>query len=125
VAGITWRAGTRIDRGLDAAFEILARARRQGSPRRPFVVLLSDGRQPAGADAALVTAARLRAGGVTLHAIGYGDTHDAAHLRALAGDPARYHVAAQGGALRTVLLGLHELVACTPRDYWGRRCGRR
>jgi Mg-chelatase subunit ChlD len=119
---ITPRQGTRIDRGLAAAVEVLEEAKRTASSNDPYVLLLTDGRQSTGLGSSRVAAARLRDAGVTVHAIGIGAGHDAEHLAALAGDPSRYHAAIDGGALHAILLGLQGLRSCAPQGYWGRRC---
>ncbi|HQZ71120.1 MAG TPA: VWA domain-containing protein [Anaerolineae bacterium] len=89
LTGLRTAEGTRIDLGLTAADRALAGAGRPVA--RPVVILLTDGRQEAGLEADAATAARtLKARGVTVYAIGLGADADAALLRAIASDPARY-----------------------------------
>lgn len=100
LARVTTSPGTRIDQGLGAALDVLAAEGRAGA--HPVVVLLSDGRQDAGVEAARAAGDRARAAGVEVHTIGLGDDVDADLLRSLASVPAYYAAAPDAAGLEAV-----------------------
>jgi len=89
VAAIQSGTGTRIDRGLGAALDVLSAGRRAGNV--PVVVVMTDGQPDGGTrDDALALAARLRDEvGALVYAVGLGTDLDGGFLVALAGDPER------------------------------------
>lgn len=100
-AGIGLREGTRIDRGLSAALDLLAGPEARESAGQ-VVVLLSDGEQKDQPETALAAAALARERGVQVYTIGFGAEADAALLRAVATDPGRYFSARTGADLSAV-----------------------
>lgn len=93
--------GTRMDRGLGLALEILA-AEGRGAAAQPVVVLLSDGRQDQGVDEARAVGQQARAAGVEVYTIGLGGDVDADLLRELAMDAGHYVPAANAADLAAV-----------------------
>lgn len=88
LAGLRTGEGTRIDLGLGEADRTLSGAR---TGARPVVILLTDGRQEPGLEAAaLVAAGTLKGRGVAVYAIGLGADADSGLLQAIASDPSRY-----------------------------------
>ncbi len=81
--------GTRIDRALDAAHDLLALTRADPS-RRAVVVLLTDGGQSGPVPPVFSAADRLRAGGTVVYAIGLGPDADVALLDQIAGPGRRF-----------------------------------
>ena len=74
---------------------------RYADPRRErILILLTDGQTAP--EAALAAAERARARGLVVHAIGLGPSVDETLLRALAGDPARYHASPTGEELGAI-----------------------
>lgn len=114
--------GTRIDRAL-AAVEGLLAASRPSSDREPVVILLTDGRQTDDPETAAAAAARLRAAGVELWAIGVGGDVEAAYLAELTGAPERIRLAPRPSDLGDVYARIARELPCRGDDYWGRRCG--
>ncbi len=103
--------GTRIDRGLAAAAELLNAGRRQGAV--PVVVLLTDGRtSPGSADAALEGAESLRAAGATIFAVGLGANVDGGFLVAIAGAAERYRYAPRAIGLYDIYRGIALGLPC-------------
>ncbi|MFI0607629.1 MAG: VWA domain-containing protein [Anaerolineae bacterium] len=100
-AGIGLREGTRIDRGLTAALDLLSGPEARESAGK-VVVLLSDGEQKEQPELALAAGETARAGGAQVYTIGFGGEADAALLRAVATDPSRYFSALSGADLSTV-----------------------
>ncbi len=95
-------SGTRIDLGLEKAFEELSGPRRNGA-NLPIVVLLTDGRPSGGSEAAaLAAAAALRSRGVAIFGIGLGADADGGLLVEIAGSAARYSYAPDGAALQAI-----------------------
>lgn len=91
LAALRTREGSRLDAGLRAARHALE-ASPPGTERR--VVGLTDGRpSPSTPDDVRAAAAELRAAGIVLDTIGLGEDLDAALLREIASDAARYHAA--------------------------------
>jgi len=88
LAGLRTGEGTRIDLGLKEADRALAGGR---PGARPVLILLTDGRQEKGLEAAALDAAEVqKRRGVTVYTIGLGADADAGLLRAIASDPGRY-----------------------------------
>lgn len=113
LARLTVDAGTRIDLGLSAAGDVLATAGRPGA--RAAVILLTDGLQstdgvPEGA--VLAQADRLKAAGAWVHAVGLGEAIDQPLLRAIAGDPDRFHASPTASDLEAIYRGISERLAC-------------
>jgi Ca-activated chloride channel family protein len=111
IRGLSVREGTYLDRGLAAAQVALAGPGRNPA-NLPVVVLLTDGQQTGGPQAALDAAAQLRLSGVTLYTIGLGADVDAATLVAMAGGPERYRHAPDAAALADVYAELARDIQC-------------
>lgn len=103
------RQGSRLDLGLDAARELLAAPSRPAG-RLPVVILLTDGL--ADGPRALAAADRLRVDGVTVYAVGLGDTIDANLLSALAGSPDRFFQSPDGDELAQIYLDIARSAGC-------------
>lgn len=104
------RYGSRLERGLDVARGLL------GAPDRPaasvpVIVVLTDGLtgDPAAARRA---AAAARDAGITLYAVGLGETVDEAVLRDMAGAPSRYFHSPDGADLRGIYLDIARMAGC-------------
>lgn len=93
--------GTRIDRGLGTALDLLAAGGRAGQAQ-PVVILLSDGRQDLALDEARAAGQRAKDGGVEVYTIGLSQDVDADLLRELASRPDHYVPAAGAGDLAAV-----------------------
>jgi Mg-chelatase subunit ChlD/DNA-binding beta-propeller fold protein YncE len=112
IAGFGSGVGTRIDRGLAAARQELASARRRPG-NLPVVVLLTDGQPDGGtASAARAEARALREAGVALFTIGLGATVDGLLLTELAGDPLRYRYAPGQDDLRAIYQSIAWSLPC-------------
>ena len=124
--------GTRLDLGLEVGAEAVAGGERD---RLRTMIFLTDGlpnRVPtpsAGGrqeDTVLAMAESVRARGVIVHAVGFGraDAPDLADriapelLRTIAGDPSRYHEAADGATLAEVFRDLSRRVRCPSDVRW-------
>lgn len=95
---------TRMDLGLRWSLRLL-RSGRKDLPREDItevVVLLSDGRDPAGCGPALEEARRLRSEGVLIIAVCTGPGCDESCMRALASSPRYYYRAENSGALQSI-----------------------
>lgn len=93
--------GTRIDRGLGTALDLLAGGGRAGQAQ-PVVILLSDGRQDLALDEARAAGRRAKDGGVEVYTIGLSQDVDADLLRELASRPDHYVPAADAADLAAV-----------------------
>lgn len=98
---VTTGLGTRIDRGLGAALDLLAAGGRPGEAQ-PVVVLLSDGRQDVALDEARAAGRRAREGGVEVYTVGLSQDVDADLLRELATEPNHFVPAADAADLAAV-----------------------
>ena len=101
VGKVTTGLGTRIDRGLTAALDLLAVGGR-GGQAQPVVVLLSDGRQDLALDEARAAGRRARDGGVEVYTVGLSQDVDADLLRELASQPDHFVPAADAADLSAV-----------------------
>jgi Mg-chelatase subunit ChlD len=112
LAAITTASGTRIDRGLAAAWAALIDGGRRGA--RPVVILLTDGLQAAEAPAGVVLgeAARLKAAGALVYTIGLGNAIDRPLLAAVAGRPEDYFESPTAGDLARIYGQIIERLAC-------------
>ncbi len=110
VAGLTTAPGTRIDLGLAAAGDMLARGARPGARR--VVVLLTDGRQGGGDDSVLRAAGVLHAAGATVYAIGLGADVDAYLLRQVASSPQGYHASPTTDELTAITRAITAALTC-------------
>jgi Mg-chelatase subunit ChlD len=114
-------AGTRIDAGLLLATDELTGPRHRPA-NHPALLLLTDG-QPtrSGEPEVRAAAARARAAGITVFAIGLGADVNPALLTALAGDPARYVAAPQAEDLERIYSRLAPVLPCPGgRHDWSR-----
>jgi len=113
--------GSRLDLGLRAAGEALARRGGDAYPgpqlsaysdagRALRVVLLSDGRTPGGS--ALAEAEALRLAGAQVYAIGVGRDPNAELLEAIAGDASRYFEDREGDRLVEIFTALARDPRC-------------
>lgn len=112
LAGIRTAPGTRIDLGLGAAWGLLVG---EGRPQaQAVVVLLTDGRQDAGAPVGAVEhhAQGLRALSALVYAIGLGDGIDRDLLRRVAGRPQGYLESPTPADLARAYAELRERLAC-------------
>jgi Ca-activated chloride channel family protein len=108
---VTAAEGTRIDRGLRAATDLLRTGRRPDG--RPVIVLLTDGRPELGTEAeAINAAAAARADGVHVVAIGLGADVDAASLARMTAAPGDVHLAPTPADLDAIYLNLAANLPC-------------
>ncbi len=116
-------AGTRLDRGLEAARDALAPLPRAGEDGRvPVVVLLTDGRQDEAPDAPIDQADALRAAGVEIRVVGLGEAVDEPVLQRIAGDPSAYSRAPSADELASVFRELALAFDLCPKErFWGGR----
>jgi len=96
-------SGSRIDRGIAAAADVLRGKRADAAAA---MVVVTDSERVPDREAALREAAAARAAGVTVSTIGLGMNVDDAFLAALAGDGARYFKAPNAEDLGRVYGGL-------------------
>jgi len=105
--------GTRIDRALLAAVDLLGRPGRDPT-HAPVIVLLTDGRQDGGADQeARNAAAAARQARITVFAIGFGADVDPELLKRIAGDPDRYYSAPTTQDLERIYREIAGALPCT------------
>ncbi len=110
LAIIDTRPGTRIDRGLAAAIDLL-RAVPSSTRRKPMVVLLSDGRQDDPAPV-ITEGERARAAGIDVYTIGLGDDVDDALLVRIAASPAHAFRAPTAADLRAIYEEVGRTIPC-------------
>ncbi len=104
--------GTRIDRALLAAVDVLSRPGRDPG-HAPVVVLLTDGRQDGAADQeALNAAAAARRAGITVFTIGFGADVDPRLLTRIAGDPDRFYSAPATRDLERIYSSIAGVLPC-------------
>jgi Mg-chelatase subunit ChlD len=122
IRNLTSRSGTHIDKGLRLALAELQSARHL-ERNQPVIVLLTDGVQTGTPGEELRAAAEVRAAGVRLYAVGLGADVDAAALRAMAGDSARYHFAPDSADLARIYAEIASDIQCpAPAGrFWARR----
>jgi Mg-chelatase subunit ChlD len=107
--------GTRIDKGLRAAVDLLARPGRDLG-HAPVVVLLTDGQQEgAERQEALNAGAAARRAGVTVFTIGFGSDVDPELLERLAGNPDRFYSAPTIQDLERIYQAIAGALPCTVR----------
>lgn len=102
--------GTRIDRGLQAAIDVV-----QGDPRAlalPVIVLLSDGLQNGPADPVRAVLPALRGTGARVFVVGYGAQVDDGLLREIASSPSDYRFAPAVEDLQAVYEGVGRTLMC-------------
>lgn len=105
--------GTRIHAGLAAAVAELAAAGTPAADRARAILLVTDGRPTRGDAGDVLAAAEMaRAAGLVVFAIGLGADADPVLLRAVAGDDARYHAAAEAEDLDAIYRRLARDVPC-------------
>lgn len=102
--------GTRIDRGLRAAIDVVLGDMR--GQALPVVVLLSDGLQSGPPDPVHALLPELRALGARVVVIGYGAQADDALLREIAGPEGDHHFAPAVEDLQAVYEGVGRLLVC-------------
>jgi Mg-chelatase subunit ChlD len=108
---ITTGNGTRLDRGLTAATQVLlGSGRRAGN--RPVIVLLSDGRQTEARADAVAAAEVARSAGIDVFAIGLGADADRSLLEAVAGSPSRAFFTPDASELERIYTAVGGVVAC-------------
>lgn len=111
LANLATGSGTRLDRGLGAAVDLLASGARIGA--RPVIVLLTDGLPDPGTEgAALAEGARARARGMTVFAVGLGDRAAVELLGAVAGDPSLVRFAPTAEELASAYAAIAGDVGC-------------
>lgn len=110
LAGLRTMPGTRIDRGLAQAGDVLERD--GAADRMPVVVLLSDGGGAAGP--ALAEADRLRASAVRVFTVGLGADVDAALLAAIATSPTDYYPSPDAADLGAIYRAIGLEIGCGP-----------
>lgn len=120
IGGIATAPGTRIDAGLVVAEGMLGDPSRT-LDRTPVVIVLTDGIQVDHAELPGQAAARLRASGVLVFAIGLGTDVDRATLQELAAEPSRVFISPTTDELRNIYLTIARLIPCPPSAYWGNR----
>jgi Mg-chelatase subunit ChlD/DNA-binding beta-propeller fold protein YncE len=105
-------AGTRIDRGLEAADGELRSVRRRQA-NLPVVILLTDGRPTDGTiDAVRSRAQAMRRAGIVIFTIGLGADADGGLLVEMSGDGSRYSYAPEGTSLGAVYRTIALTVPC-------------
>ena len=105
--------GTRIDRALEVATEILADPGRDVG-RLPVIVLLTDGNQVGTEQQAVFNAAAgARRVGATIFTIGFGDDIDPNLLIRVAADPDRFYAAPSGADLERIYLDIAGVLPCS------------
>jgi uncharacterized protein YegL len=102
--------GTRIDLGLGLAIDHLEAA--GWTANQPAIVLLTDGEQLAYMDEVLQAALRAEHMGIAIYAVGIGPAINARHLEAIAGDPARFALAAERDELLAVYREIAHALRC-------------
>jgi uncharacterized protein YegL len=111
LSDLTTGVGTRIDLGVGTALGLLEATVRPGV--RQIVVLLTDGRPDGGSETeVLATAARARASGVAVFAVGLGNDAAGELLAKVATDPSLYRFAPSAGELGTVYREIAGDVGC-------------
>lgn len=120
ILGIASQPGTRIDRGLQRASEVL-RIGARGGVHPMVTILLTDGRQTEDPEQAQAEAHDLRDRGVRIYTIGLGQDVDAAFLREIAGAPSRYFFAPDESELTHIYEQIAATIPCPPEDFWGGR----
>jgi uncharacterized protein YegL len=111
VRNLTARSGTHIDKGLRTALSEL-RSARHLERNLAVMVLLTDGRHTGTPGEELRAAAEVRAAGVRLYAVGLGGDVDAATLRQMTGDVARYHFAPDSTDLAQIYAEIATDILC-------------
>jgi Mg-chelatase subunit ChlD len=121
IDGVTLATGTRIDRAIERAAEVLPTAEGNLAAQR-VIVLLTDGRPDGGTvEATLAAAGAAKARGVALFTIGLGDDVDADLLRRIASRPEDYAQAPDAAALQAIYESLAAALPCPGGAEWGGR----
>jgi Mg-chelatase subunit ChlD len=120
IDGLEWRPGTRIDRGLLLATEVLAGPDHLAH-NTPVIVLLTDGRQHESPELAEQAATAARDSGILIYAIGLGSDVDGPFLERIAGEAGRYFYAPTEADLIEIYEQLAHDIPCQPGDFWGGR----
>ncbi len=110
LAALTPGHGTRIDRGLQAAIDVV-----KGDPRAlalPVIVLLSDGLQNGPTDPVRAVLPALRGTGARVFVVGYGAQVDEGLLREIASEPSDYRFAPAVEDLRAVYEEVGRTLLC-------------
>jgi hypothetical protein len=111
IRNLTSRSGTHIDKGLRTALAEL-QSPRHLERNMSVMILLTDGVQTGTPGEELRAAAEVRAAGVRLYTIGLGADVDAATLREMAGDDARYHFAPDSADLARIYAEIASDILC-------------
>lgn len=111
--GLPSDEGTRIDRAIQTAVDVLIAAPGDDPTRFPVLILLTDGKH-AGSPVqdALNAAAGARRAGVTVYTIGIGPDADASLLIRVAGDPDRFFASQGGDDLREIYRRIAGTLPC-------------
>lgn len=109
--GITTGAGTRLDRGILTAVEVVT-GEGHDPDHRPVIVMLTDGRQVEAVETVADAADWARLHDIDIYAIGLGDDVDPAVLRVVAGSDDRVWFAPDGAALREIYAHVAGVVDC-------------
>lgn len=120
IAKVGASGGTSISSGLREVLLVLLRGRRSGIPGGDDIsrvmVLVSDGGDNAGCEAALRIAEQAKGQGVLVHAVCLGPGCDAQCLRQVASGPPRFHQAADSTELVAAFAAIRtDIVAATLR----------
>jgi Mg-chelatase subunit ChlD len=111
IRGLAPRNWTHIDAGLRTALAEL-QGPRHLERNMSVMILLTDGVQTGTPGEELRAAAEVRAAGVRLYTIGLGADVDAATLREMAGDAARYHFAPDSADLARIYAEIASDILC-------------
>ena len=120
IRGIEVGYGTRIDRGLEAAREVLAGPERIPE-NSPMIVLLTDGIQMADPALPQDLAMEIRDSEVELYIVGLGDDVDVPYLETLAGDAEKLRLSPGPEDLAAIYEEIARLIPCAPEAFWGKR----
>jgi len=102
--------GTRVDRALDVAGDLLERSRRPDA--QPVIVLLSDGLHPGPPEPVLQRAVALRERGVLVFTIGLGADVDEELLKRVAHEPRAYYRSPGAADLAAIYRSVLQSLAC-------------
>ncbi|MEO8083260.1 MAG: vWA domain-containing protein [Ardenticatenales bacterium] len=111
--------GSRLDAGIRLGAATLARPDVPMDAVRRLVVLTDGLPNPSTPADAIAAAQTARAAGIVVDAIGVGDDVDPGLLRAVAGDPARYHAAPDAEDIATIFADLRFIPPpCGGATFW-------
>jgi len=117
--GITTAQQTRIDLGIEMAYDLL---RRSPADRRRAMIVLTDGRSnPVGPERAVRLAREAHEAGMIVFTVGLGQDLDVEALALMASQPEFFYQPSDATYLGAIYVQIARTIPCPASEFWPRR----